>query len=161
MRRNSALSTVYDLLYRLGVTPNYAGFDLTAHAVLLCAEQPDSLRLITKRLYPDVARVCGTTSAAVERNIRTAGRIAWRRNRALLEALVQGPLEGPPQNTLFLSLLCAGVSSVSPLPAHRLGEAVTFAGEDHDVGVMDKSVDEGSSEAVVPKDGVPLRELQI
>ena len=161
MKRNSTLSTVCNLLYRLGVTPNYTGFDPTAHAVLLCKEQPSRLRLVTKRLYPDVAKQCGTTGGAVERNIRTAGRVAWQRNRALLEALAQGPLEQPPQNTLFLSLLCAGISSVPTLPPHGLGEAVALAGEDHDVGVVDEPVDEGGSEPVIPKDGIPLAELQI
>lgn len=112
------LSDVQKLLYRLGITPNYAGFEPAAFAVLLCIEQPNRLRLITKRLYPDVAKVCGTTSAAVERNIRTVGRVAWQRNRTLLEALAQGPLEKPPKNTQFLSFLCVGVSSVSALPPH-------------------------------------------
>ena len=155
------LSEVHKLLYRLGVTPNYMGFDLTAHAVLLCKDQPNRLHLVTKLLYPDVAKLCGTTSGAVERNIRTASRIAWQRNRALLEALAQGALEQPPQNTLFLSFLYAGISSVPTLPPHGLGEAVALAGEDYDVGVVNQAVDEGSGEPVIPKDGIPLAELQV
>lgn len=67
-------SNIYDLLYRLGVTANYTGFFHTACAVSLCAKQPDRLLLVTKRLYPEVARQYRTNWKAVERNIRTAGR---------------------------------------------------------------------------------------
>ena len=51
---------VYDLLYHLGVTANYTGFFHTAYAVSLCAEQPDRLLLVTKWLYPEVAKQYGT-----------------------------------------------------------------------------------------------------
>lgn len=47
---------VYDLLYQLGVTANYTGFFHMACAVSLCAEQPDRLLLVTKWLYPEVAK---------------------------------------------------------------------------------------------------------
>ena len=47
---------VYDLLYRLGATANYTGFFHMAYAVWLCVEQPDRLLLVTKWLYPEVAK---------------------------------------------------------------------------------------------------------
>ena len=40
------------------------------------------------------------------------------------------------------------------LAIHRLGEAVTLAGEDNDMGVVDQPVNESSCETVVSKDGV-------
>lgn len=70
---------IYELLYRLGVTANYTGFFYTAYAVQLCAEHPDRLMLVTKWVYPDVAKRYRTNWKAVERNIRTAGNVIWRR----------------------------------------------------------------------------------
>ena len=45
---------IRSLLRRLGVTENYAGFSCTVCAVQLSLEDPARLRLITKRIYPDV-----------------------------------------------------------------------------------------------------------
>lgn len=94
--------TPYDLLYQLGVSANYKGYFHTAHAVTLCMQQQERLLLVTKWLYPDVARHYGTNWKAVERNIRTASAIAWKRNRPLLEALLKGILRNAraPQNSL-------------------------------------------------------------
>lgn len=47
------------------------------------------------------------------------------------------------------------------LAVHGLGQSVTLSGENDNVGVMDKPVDQCGSEAVVTKDCVPLGEFQI
>lgn len=91
------LNATCDLLYSLGVTANYKGFLHTTYAVSLCMERQDRLLLVTKWLYPDVARRYGTNWKAVERNIRTVSRIAWIRNRVLLESLAQRPLGDNPK----------------------------------------------------------------
>ena len=109
------LASVYDLLYRLGVTANYTGFFHTSYAVLLCAEQPERLLLVTKWLYPEVAKQYGTTWMAVERNIRTVGSIIWRENRSLLEQLACGPLEKKPRNKQLLAILAASLDGPQPL----------------------------------------------
>ena len=89
-----------ELLYRLGISPHYKGFFHTAYAVSLCMEQQDRLLLVTKWLYPDVAKKYGTNWKAAERNIRTASAIAWKRNRPLLESLAERHLD---------RRLCSGV----------------------------------------------------
>ena len=90
MDRELSSAGICDLLYRLGITANYVGFFQTACAVSLCVEEPDRLLLVTKDIYPEVARRCGTNWKAVERNLRTAGEIIWRENRPLLEELAPG-----------------------------------------------------------------------
>ena len=80
-------AAVYDLLYRLGITANYTGFFHSAYAVCLVLEQPERLLLVTKWLYPEVARHYATTPGRVERNIRTAAAAAWERNPQLLSEL--------------------------------------------------------------------------
>lgn len=153
------LTEIYDLLYRLGVTANYTGFFHTACAVALCAEQPERLLLVTKWLYPEVAKQYGTNWKAVERSIRTVGKYIWRENRTLLEQLARRPLAEKPRNAQLLAILAASLDS--PLPVHGLGKAVAFTGEDDNMGVVDEPVNEGRCETVVTKDGVPLRELQV
>ena len=70
-RTEIGTAEVCDMLCRLGATANYRGFSYTAYAVLLCVQQQDRLLLVTKWLYPDVAKRYGTNWKAVERNIRT------------------------------------------------------------------------------------------
>ena len=78
---------IYDLLYRLGVTANHAGFFHTAYAVYLAAKQSDRLLLAAKWIYPKVARHYGITGYCAVRSIDMASRTAWLTNRALLEEL--------------------------------------------------------------------------
>ena len=154
---------VYDLLYHLGVTANYTGFFQTASAVRLCMEQPERLLLVTKWVYPDVARHYKTNWKAVERNIRTVNGIVWEQNRPYLEKLAGRELLYKPSNAQLLAILAYNLLSQSPgsLAVHGLGETVALPGEDHDMGVVDQTVNEGGDEAVVAKDGIPLAKLQI
>ena len=52
-------------------------------------------------------------------------------------------------------------SKRAPLPVHGLCKPVTFAGEDHNMAVVDQSVNQSCRQPVVSKDGVPLRKLQV
>ena len=153
------MTDVYDLLYRLGVTANYTGFFYTAYAVSLCAEQPDRLLLVTKWLYPEVAKQYRTKWKVVERNIRTVNNIIWRENRPLLEHLARRRLAAKPRNAQLLAILAASLDG--PLPVHGLGEAVALPGEDDDMGVVDEPVNQGGGKTVVAENGVPLGELQV
>lgn len=132
---------VYDLLYQLGVTANYTGFFHTAYAISLCVEQPDRLLLVTKWLYPEVAKQYGTNWKAVERNIRTVSCIIWREGRPLLEELAHRHLEQKPRNAQMLAILASSLDTGS-LAVHGLGEAVALAVENDDVGVVDEPIRE-------------------
>ncbi len=96
---------IHDLLYYLGLTENFSGFHYLACAILVCATEPSGLLLVTKRVYPVVARQCHTTSFAVERSIRTAGHIIWTAGRPQLEALTGRPLTERPKSAQLLALL--------------------------------------------------------
>ena len=107
---------IYGLLYRLGITANYTGFLHTACAVRLCMECPDRLLLVTKCLYPEVAKQFGTNWKAVERNIRTAGIVIWRENRPLLEQLACRPLTQRPCTAQLISILCSALTAMDSPP---------------------------------------------
>lgn len=162
-QEDARFSQMCELLYRLGATGNYIGFTQMAYAVWLCAEDQNWLILVTKRLYPEVARQYHTNWRAVERNLRTVGNAIWTRGRSHLEALARRPLGWQPHNTELLAILSHSLnpSYSGPLALHGLGETVALTGEDYDVGVVDQAVNEGSGEPVIAKNGVPLGELQV
>ena len=108
---------IFDLLYRLGISANYNGFLQTAYAVELCRAEPERLQLVTKMVYPDVAKLCATSCGAVERNIRTACEVAWKNNRRLLEQLACKPISQKPHNTLFLSILLSNLPIYQSIPS--------------------------------------------
>lgn len=160
----SSYRNIHDLLYRLGVTANYTGFCQTAYAVQLCMESPERLLLVTKQIYPDVAKQYRTSWMAVERNIRTVGNVIWKQDQSLLEQLAGRKLPYKPGSAQLLAILTYTLRSphcTSPLPVHGLGEPVAFTREDHDMGMVDQPVNEGSSKAVITKDCVPLGKLQV
>lgn len=94
-----------DLLIRLGVTPNYVGFHQLNFAVELAQQQPEPLLLVTKQIYPTVAKEYSTTWKAVERNIRSIIAIAWDRNPELLQELAGYPLTSKPKAAQFIAIL--------------------------------------------------------
>lgn len=105
---DNVITDIYDLLYRLGVTPNYIGFLYTAYAVKLCAERQERLFSVTKQVYPEVAKKYHTNWKAVERDIRTVVNIIWTKNRALLGETVHRPIFERPKTAQFLAMLSYG-----------------------------------------------------
>ncbi len=116
--------------------------------------------LVSKWLYPAVAKLYGTNWKAVERNIRTVSYVIWRNNRHLLEQLARRPLLEKPRNAQLLAILVSALDT-GPLSVHGLSETVALAGKDNVMGVMDEPVNEGCGEPVVSKYCVPLGKLQV
>lgn len=93
------------LLLKLGVSTRFRGFYPAAFSVLICVQHPDRILLISKWVYPDVARQCHSSAWAVERNIRTLARHAWDYNPQLLSDLAQQQLKKCPTTKEFISIL--------------------------------------------------------
>lgn len=91
----------------LGIPPGYRGTRQAACAVALALREPDSLRLVTKRLYPAVARALHDTPAEVERNIRTLLKVLWEQNPQPLRTLAGSPLPCRPTASQFLAFAAA------------------------------------------------------
>ena len=92
-------------LYALGLSANYVGFSQLAAALEIALREPEALRRVTKYLYPETARRCGTNWKAVERNIRTMLRRAWRCAPGRLEEWAGCPLAGCPHPAQFIAIL--------------------------------------------------------
>ena len=103
---------IYDLLYRLGAAATHTGFFHTAYAVRLAAEQPERLLLVTKWLYPDVAKHYGTNWRAVERNIRTTIQEIWKRCPETLSDMAGYPMTQAPRPAEFISILARHISVI-------------------------------------------------
>ena len=98
-----------NLLYRLGLTANYRGFFYISYAIALCIEKEERLLLVTKWLYPEVAKRYGTNWKAVERGIRTGSGVMWSENRPLLEKITGRPLDGQLKAAQLLAILTTEV----------------------------------------------------
>ena len=97
--------TVYDLLYTLGITENYIGFFFTSDAVHLTLQQPERLLLITKWLYPDIAKRHNTSCYNVEKGIRKTVEVAWKLRAEKMCFIAKRDLEHRPTNSQFISIL--------------------------------------------------------
>lgn len=94
-----------ETLKRMGVTPNYIGYHQTITAVELARQEPDMLFLVTKSLYPTVAKPYGTSWKTVERNIRSVISMAWERNPGLIRELAGYPMRAKPRAAQFIAIL--------------------------------------------------------
>lgn len=100
------------LLGRLGLTANYLGYHYIVYGLYLTKQQPDRLLLVTKWLYPDIAKHYQTNWIRVERDIRMAIAIIWTRNPALLAQLAGYPMTHRPTAAQFIAILHAHFCAV-------------------------------------------------
>jgi len=98
---------IHDLLYRLGINATYKGFFHSSYAALLAAENMERLLLVTKWIYPEVAKQYHTTPECVERNIRTVAAIAWRNNPELLREITHCQLSDRSTPAQFIAILAS------------------------------------------------------
>ena len=108
---NTKLQRIRRTIASLGITANYAGFNYTVYALSLALEEPARVQSVTKLIYPDVARRCGTGVKCVERGIRTVISLAWERNPTLLCQMAGYPLKRKPSNSSFLAIVTVWLSS--------------------------------------------------
>ena len=94
------------LLLKLGVKPrSRQGLYLSTALRLIC-EEPERLRLVTKWLYPDIARCCGCSPSAVERGLRAALWNVWyRADYSFLMKVIPLDRDQCPSASLLLSFL--------------------------------------------------------
>ncbi|MCI5640553.1 MAG: sporulation initiation factor Spo0A C-terminal domain-containing protein, partial [Lachnospiraceae bacterium] len=85
------------------------GYQYIRSSVLLSLRDGSMLNFVTKSLYPEVAKIYGTTTGSVERAIRHAIVVAWERgNREAIKQLYgydYGIHSRRPTNSEFLSLV--------------------------------------------------------
>lgn len=107
-------SEITSLLNELGLSPNYVGYGCIAQAVDIACGDLQALTLVSKRLYPEVARRCGSKPSAVERNIRTVIAVLWDTSPGRLQQLTQFPVQEKPPPALFIAILVSTLQRSAP-----------------------------------------------
>lgn len=101
--------TVSETLYNLGVPAHMKGYNLLRQSIIMTVENPDAITLITKRLYPNLAKVNNTTASRVERAMRHAISTAWDRgNVDMLNdyfGYTVSNMRGKPTNREFIAIV--------------------------------------------------------
>ena len=75
----------------------------------MAVEDPHVISLVTKRLYPDIAKMNNTTASRVERAIRHAIEVAW--DRGNVDVLNEyfgytiNNMRGKPTNSEFVAMI--------------------------------------------------------
>lgn len=99
-----------ELVY-LGVTMRYKGYGQTICAVEIALGDPESLTLVSKRLYPDVGKSFGVSWRVAERNIRTVVDVIWELNPDGLSHIAGHKLRRKPTASDFISILVNDVKN--------------------------------------------------
>lgn len=100
-----------ELLMELGIPTKLKGFGYAREAILIMCK--DFSQSITKELYPAVAEVFGGSAAQVERSIRNAIEIAWKKrnnknwSRYFDECTRDNPVK--PTNAEFITRLAHSI----------------------------------------------------
>ncbi|MBQ3588729.1 MAG: response regulator [Oscillospiraceae bacterium] len=76
---NDMEKPVTDILREFRMPAHIKGYSFHRRAILMAIGNPDIINNVTKRLYPAVAELFGTTPSRVERAMRTAIEISWDR----------------------------------------------------------------------------------
>lgn len=82
-RRNSEIQLkreVTNIIREIGIPSNLKGYQYLREAIMLVYKNPEYINLVTKILYPKVAKVYKTTDKRVERSIRHAIELAWSKS---------------------------------------------------------------------------------
>lgn len=95
-----------DVLLHLGLYNNVMYTKFIREALLLYMQDPDYNRMLTKRLYPTIARQYGTTASAVEKNIRLGITHIEEENSELYHTIFPFASKGKKvTNSLLLSMV--------------------------------------------------------
>lgn len=68
---------IFKFQTQLGIRSNIKGYNYIKTAITLAYNDSTILESVTKRLYPDIAKIYNTTASCVERAIRHAIETAW------------------------------------------------------------------------------------
>ena len=102
-----------EALTYLRIPRSLSGFRYLAMAIALAAQVPERLERITKEIYPEIARRCGTKVVRAERCMRTAVDRCWEQgNREALDQMAGYHLVKRPTNSEFIDLVSMYISKV-------------------------------------------------
>ena len=100
---------VSSMLHNLGIPSHVKGYKYIREGIMLLYSSEDSMHLITKEIYPEIALKFNATSSRVERAIRHAIEISWiRGDLKLMENIFGNSIDferSRPTNSEFLTTI--------------------------------------------------------
>lgn len=106
---NDLETKVTAILHNMGVPAHIKGYVFLRQSIIMAIEEPEVIGLVTKRLYPDIAKMNNTTASRVERAIRHAIEVAWDRgNVDVLNdyfGYTINNMRGKPTNSEFIAMI--------------------------------------------------------
>jgi len=107
--QNDLQAQITRILHRIGIPANIKGYSFLRFAIITVTKDPEAIDLVTKILYPTVAKEFQTTATRVERAMRHAIEVAWERGnieeqQTLFGYSVQNN-RGKPTNSEFIALV--------------------------------------------------------
>ena len=100
---------VTEILHNMGVPAHIRGYEFLRQSIIMVIKDQEVISLVTKRLYPDIAKSNGTTASRVERAIRHAIEVAWDRgNVDVLNdyfGYTINNMRGKPTNSEFIAMI--------------------------------------------------------
>ena len=97
------------ILHQIGVPANIKGYFYLRYAIITAVNGPGAIGMVTKTIYPTVARGYGTTAQRVERAMRHAIEVAWDRGDIDILDMFFGNtvqrLRGKPTNSEFIAII--------------------------------------------------------
>ncbi len=100
---------VSEILHTMGVPAHIKGYSFLRQSIIMVVNEPEVISLVTKRLYPDIAKLNNTTASRVERAIRHAIEVAW--DRGNVETMNDyfgytiNNMRGKPTNSEFIAMI--------------------------------------------------------
>ena len=67
------------IMLDMGIPAHLKGYHYLREAILITEQDMETVTSVTKRLYPSIAKRFGTSDQKVERAIRNAIEVSWRR----------------------------------------------------------------------------------
>jgi two-component system response regulator (stage 0 sporulation protein A) len=97
---------VTEILHFIGMPAHIRGYRYMREAILMAVNDPNAAALVTKYIYPGIAKKYGTSSSKVERAMRHALEIAWERGLgSSLTELIFPAKDIKPKNSEFIASL--------------------------------------------------------
>lgn len=100
---------VTQIIHEVGIPAHIKGYLYLREAILMVIDDVGLLSLVTKELYPSVARKFKTTPSRVERAIRHAIEVAWNRgNLTAIHKIFSHTVSkerGKPTNSEFIAMV--------------------------------------------------------
>ena len=92
-------------LHLLGITPNSNGYHYFVDALSMAEEDPWKLTLITKLIYPEIAKNHKTSISAVEKSLRSVKNHMWETDKCLVCKICQMNFSQRPTVSTLLACL--------------------------------------------------------